>query len=176
MRTVQRLGAITLVGGLTGCVVAPLPPQQIPLVAVPGPAKTDVVFRQDDLACRAAAVELPPDAPAPARPAPTAQGTTSPAAAVSSPDALPPMPPAVIYLRCMENRGNIVQPMAPAYASGPPVVYGYYPGYPVYAGFGDTYPWLYGDSFGFYRGGWVGGWGGGWRGGWGGGWRGGWRR
>jgi hypothetical protein len=148
MRIVLRTGMVLLLGGLSGCVVAPPPPlQPVPLVAVPGAAKTEAEFRQDDTTCRTAAAPLPP---APSQPA-------------TSGVQVPPGPaPAEAYLRCMSAHNNVVQPVAQA----EPALYGYYPAYPVYAGLYDPYPWLYGGyygGFGFYGrccGGYRGGYGG----------------
>ena len=145
MRQTIRCGTLALLTGLAGCVVAPPPPSpQIPLVAIPGPTKTQAQFQQDDTACRVAAVALPP-----------APGSAPAVAAPADPTAVPQqMPPGAIYLRCMASRDNVIEPLAPAR----PVLYGYYSDYPIYAGFGDTYPWLYGDYYGF---GFYGGFGGG---------------
>ncbi|WP_216850912.1 hypothetical protein [Acidisphaera sp. L21] len=189
MRAVGRVGSLVMAAGLAGCVLPPpLPPPPIPLVALPGPGKTEAQFQGDDGLCRNAANTVPRDgyaAPPPGarppqsnayRPAqPPPQGTQPADTYAGSAQAGEPPPvqvtPGMVYLRCMADHQNIVQPMAPAR----PVLYGYYPAYPVYAGFGGYYPWLYGDAIGFgFYGGWGGGWGG-YRGGWGGGgYRGGW--
>jgi len=161
MRRLWKFGAVMLLGGLAGC-VAPTPP---PLVAVPGPAKTDAAFRQDDAACRAVAAALPPvAAPSPVSQH-TAAASTNGQAAVQ-PAAAEPLatPPRVVYLNCMTAHNNAAVPLPrvqPAYVG--------YPAYPVYAGFGDYYPWLYGNDvvgfYGFY-GGCCGWYGGGFQGGW----------
>ncbi len=130
-------GAVLLTGVLAGCVAAPLPPPSAPLVAVPGPAKTEAEFRQDDAACRAAAAGLPPGAPD--------QPTAAQVNAVQANAAPPPaeaLPPGVAYLRCMTARRNLVQPLAP-----PVPLYADYPAYPVYAGIGFGYPFFYDDVF-----------------------------
>lgn len=198
MGLITRFLVLLLPVALAACVVAPpLGPPEVPLVAVPGPTKTEAQFRQDDATCRAASVELPPgdaDGPAAAaNPAPRASaggaaaGAADGRAAAATQQAPPTAaPPGVTYLRCMEVRNNLIEPLVP---DGPPL-YGYYAAYPVWASFGDPYPWYYGNyvSFGFYGGrwygrGWYGGryyggryyggyggrWGDGWRGGWAGG-------
>jgi len=172
VRTLRILSITSafLAASLAGCVAAP-PPEQIPLVAIPGPTKTETAFRQDDTACRVQSVQLPQ---APPRAAPPSATPPPPAAAVA---AYPPgvevaaYPPGVVYLRCMASRGNSVEPLAAA-----PVVYGYYPAYPVYAGIGYGFPAYYGPYVGvgngFYGGyGGYRGYGGGYRGGYGGGYR-----
>ncbi len=134
-------GALLLTGVLAGCVAPPPPQAQAPLVAVPGPAKTEAEFRQDDAACRAATAELPPDAPS----QPTAEQVRAAQAAAQGNVAPPPaeaLPPGVAYLRCMTARQNLVQPLAP-----PVPLYAYYPTYPVYAGIGFGYPFFYDDVF-----------------------------
>jgi hypothetical protein len=95
------------------------------LVAIPGPTKTEAAFRQDDIACRVALVPLASAAGDSSQPAPP-----------------PDVPPAVAYLRCMENRGNIIQPVLAA--RGP-----VRPAYPVGDYGGDYYPWVYNDSVSF---------------------------
>ncbi len=164
--------------GLAGCVAQP-PPAQVPLVAIPGPTKTEAAFRQDDVACRVALVPLP---------AADGDRPTLPAAPLDG--AAPAYPPGVQYLRCMASRGNTIEPY------GPVPVYAVYAPYPVYYGFGYGFPQYYGYvSFGLggryhggYGGRYYGGYGRGdhgWResrgfyGGGGGGWgghHGGWRR
>jgi hypothetical protein len=173
MTLIGRCGAVLVLGGLSGCVVAPLPQAPLPLVAVPGPAKSAAEFQQDDVACRtAAASSHPPAAPAaapaqPGQPAPQGQAQadqsqTDAASAVG------------IYLHCMESHNNVVQPLVPI----PPLIYagyagyGYAPFYGPYDGYGP-YPWLYDGYPGFYGAyfgvgyGWRGGYGygGGYRGG-----------
>lgn len=140
-----------LLAGLSGCVAAPsAPPMPAPLVAVPGPTKTTAEFQQDDIACRAAAAEPPPDLkPAPAALQPPA-GSNAASKDAPAPTRLESSPrPAtslgVTYLRCMNSRYNIIEPLS----ASQPITYGYYPAYPVYGGSSDYYPWLYG---GFYDG------------------------
>ncbi len=143
--SIARLIAPAVLAGLAGCTVAPPPPA--PLVALPGPGKTQVAFGQDDVACRTAAAQ---PAAAPATPVAPAASPTAGAAA------LPPLSPGEWYLRCMASRNNVIQPLAAA----SPAYYGYYSAYPVYAGFGDYYPFLYGVGFfgdGFYGRGFYGG-------------------
>ncbi len=150
MRLATAFAVVLLVGGLAGCVAPPPPPQPLPLVAVPGPTKTEVQFRQDDVTCRAAAVELPPGAPAqPTAAQPASVKGQTPANSAVAPAAA--LPPGVLYLRCMTARQNTVEPLAPL----APVVYGYYPAYPIYAGVGFGFPWFYDDAvaFGFHGGG-----------------------
>jgi hypothetical protein len=133
---------LLLTGVLAGCVAPPPPlPPQAPLVAVPGPAKTQADFQQDDAACRAAVAGLPPGAPN----QPSAEQVRAAQAAAQANVAPPPaeaLPPGVAYLRCMTARQNLVQPLAP-----PVPLYAYYPAYPVYAGIGFGYPFFYDDVF-----------------------------
>ncbi len=164
MTLIGRCGAVLLLAGLSGCVVAPLPQAPLPLVAVPGPAKTAAAFQQDDTACRAEAAS--PSTSGPSAPASAAPGQPSaPAQGDQSQDAA--MAASGVYLHCMESRNNVVQPIAVAR----PAVYGYYPYYGPYGGYGP-YPWLYDGYYpgfygvyGFYGGyyGWRGGYG--WHGG-----------
>ncbi len=136
-----------LLSGLTGCVAGPPPP--VPLVAVPGPAKTQAEFRQDDAACRAAAVDLPSmTGRSSGRALTTAPGSGS-APVQPAVEQEPAPPPGVTYLRCMAGRNNIVQPFTPPRLAG----YGYAPSYGPYDGYG-AYPWLYDGAvgFGFYGG------------------------
>ncbi len=144
MRKIAALTAILLAGGLAGCVMPPPPPPQAPLVAVPGPAKTEAAFRQDDTACRAAAADLPAGAPS----QPTEAQRRAALSAATQADAVPPppeaLPPGVAYLRCMTARQNLVQPLALAVPT-----YAYYPAYPIYAGVGFGYPFFYDDAFAF---------------------------
>ncbi len=183
--TMVRAGIVLAIGGLAGCVSAP-PPAQVPYVAVPGPTKTEAQFRQEDTACRVAALQLPPGpgVTGPTQPAPgqptgrllpaqpqgtQAQATQAQAAqgpAGQSDTAAAPFyePPGVSYLRCMAARNNLIEPLQ----SELQPVYAYYPAYPIYVGsyygFGGYDPWLYGAGFyGFYGGRF-----GGWRGGYGG--------
>jgi hypothetical protein len=168
MALTGRCSVALLLSGLSGCVVAPLPQRPLPLVAVPGPAKTAAEFQQDDVACRAAAAPAPgPGSAAPAQTSPSA--TPSPAQPGQSQDDAAGA--AGTYLHCMESHNNVVQPLLPArplvYAAYAP--YGYFPGlYGPYDGYG-VYPWLYDGSYGAYFGGgfygWRGGYGGGDRGG-----------
>lgn len=142
MRSSAALGVILLAGGLAGCVAPqpPLPPT--PLVAVPGPAKTEAAFQQDDAACRAATASLSSNAPV----QPTAEQLRAAQSAAPEAGAVPPsaetLPPGAAYLRCMTARQNLVQPLAPAVP-----LYAYYPAYPVYAGVGFGYPFFYDDLF-----------------------------
>lgn len=136
---------------LSGCVLAPPPaayaPQQVQYVAVPGPARTEAQFHQDDLGCRAAAVQLPPGPGV--SPAPRPPGTVQPASEAPEQE-----PPGVTYFRCMAAHGNQIQPLPQA----PPPLYAAYAAYPVYVGgYGDYYPWLYGP--GYFGGGFYGGYG-----------------
>lgn len=150
-------------GVLAGCAAPPPPPlaylpppvqQSGPLVAVPGPGKTQAAFQADDQSCRADADQVPPTA---ANLAPPADPN------VMDPNA--PVPPGVVYLRCMTARGNQVQALQAAAA---PVLYAYPVAYPVYAGVGFGFPLFYDSAFifrfygrrfygpyygGFYRGG-----------------------
>ena len=155
MHIVMRTGVVLLLGSLAGCVVPPPPPPPaIPLVAVPGAAKTAADFKQDDTACRAEANPPPSTASQP-----TAAGTQPPAAQPT-----PNPAPAETYLRCMSAHNNVVQPAAATL----PAVYGYYPAYPLYAGLYDPYfyPGFYGGYYGAF--GFYGGCCGGFRGGYGG--------
>lgn len=148
-----------LMAGLAGC-VAPQP-QNVPLVALPGPAKMEAEFRQDDTTCRAASVTLPAE-PA-ARTAQPTPGTAQPAPGAAQAAPEQGFSPGMLYLRCMAARGNTVEPLAPVR----PVLYGYYAPYPVWVGYGGLYyPWLYGNyiGVGFYGGGFYGGGWGGYRG------------
>lgn len=145
--------AATVVLALGGCATPPPPPPPL-LVAYPGPTKTTADFQADDTACRGLAAQ-PPGPPQPAL-----TGRSSAAAAESRvPQSSPPNPndaqqagtppqspstPGSIYLQCMAARYNIVQPIEPDV----PVAYAYYNPYPVYLGYGDYYPFLYGSYFG----------------------------
>lgn len=157
-------GALGL-GVLGGCVApvpvyqAPLPQQEAPFVAVPGPGKTEALFRQDDAYCR-----LPQSlTPVPIRATGQAIGQGAPGLQASAqggvqaqvqqpgvpPDDMSRLTPGVVYLQCMETRNNLIEPMQVA---APPAVYGYLQPYPVYAGpwYGYGYPWYYGSvGFGF---------------------------
>ena len=71
--------AALLIGGLGGC-AAQSPAQPSPLVALPGPAKTELQFREDDAACRTEALQAssnvpsqptPPSLPSPNPPRPS---------------------------------------------------------------------------------------------------------
>ncbi len=134
-----RAAALTLLAGLAGCATQyaqPVGNGPVPLVATPGPTKTEAEFRQDDTHCRAQAVQLPPtDSPN----SPNVNARVNPAG---------PYPSGVIYLRCMANAHNTIEPL--------PVqqpIYTYYEPYPVFVGVGYGYPWFYGYSFsrfGFY--------------------------
>ena len=149
MRGIKTFAALVLSGGLAACTAAAPPLQPVPLVAVPGPTKTEAEFRQDDTACRAAAVVLPAN---PSTPSTRPAAPSTPTAAPSNGQATNPVagqaqdsaPPGLVYLRCMEARQNVVQPLAPAQ----PVLYGYYAPYPIY----DSYPFYYGGYPFFYGG------------------------
>jgi len=150
--------AALLMGGLGGC--AAQGPAQ-PLVTLPGPAKTEAQFREDDAACRtealqaSAAVPTQPTAAQPAVAQPVAAqpplGQGQPSANTAAAAA---MPPGVVYLRCMTVRQNVVESLNPP----PPPLYGYYAPYPIYAGVGFGYPFFYDNffAFGFYHGGYGG--------------------
>ena len=139
MRRAVAWGAVLLTGVLAGCVA---PPSPQPLVAEPGPGKTDDAFRQDDAACRTVAVEPPPAQPG-GTPASTAPATVQPPANATPPTVgtapvVETLPPGAVYLRCMTARQNLVQPLAPAAP-----LYAYYQPYPIYAGVGYGYPFFY---------------------------------
>ena len=165
MRAFRRLGCLALLSALGGCVLAPpLPPPPAPLIALPGPGKTQAQFTADDASCRAAADATPIEGlavsvqPTPGEPPPgkPPSGTSAAVPAPGSPGGQPQtilVTPGMVYLRCMTAHNDAIQPLAPIH----PVFYGYYPAYPIYAGFGDYYPFLYGDWIGF--GYWGGGWG-----------------
>lgn len=148
MRGIRAFAALVLSGGLAGCTAAAPPLQPAPLVAVPGPTKTEAEFHQDDTACRAAAA-LPANPSTPStRPAaastPTAVPSNGQAANAIAGQVQEAPPPGLVYLRCMEARQNTVQPLVPAQ----PVLYGYYAPYPIY----DSYPFYY-RSYPFFYGG-----------------------
>lgn len=174
-KALVRAGITVAAGGLAGCVVLPPASLQVPYVAVPGPTKTEAQFRQEDMVCRVAAVQLPPGpgGTEPAGPAPGQVGAGSQAIqrqaaqAQARPQALPEAaalsePPGVTYLRCMAARNNLIVVLRPELQS----VHAYYPAYPIYAGgsgYGSYDPWLYwAGLYGVYGGGF-----GGWRGGYG---------
>jgi len=149
--------AALLMGGLGGC-AAQLPAQPSPLVALPGPAKTEAQFRDDDTACRTEALQA--SANVPAQPTAAQPAVAQPAAAQPALDQSQPsantavaaaMPPGAVYLRCMTARQNVVEALNPT----PPPLYGYYAPYPTYAGIGFGYPFFYDNffAFGFYHGG-----------------------
>ena len=167
MASGRLLAALALVG-VTGCTVIPPPPP--PLVALPGPTKTQASFAQDDVVCRVAAGQAQPAAVAPRAP-PAQPATPAASTAPLAPGSAAPLPltPGELYLRCMASRNNVIQPLAVVR----PAFYGFYDAYPVYAGFGDYYPFLYGGYFGGYYGGFRGGYYGGFHGGFGGGYGGG---
>jgi hypothetical protein len=120
----SRIFVVLAAASLPGCV--PLPPRPPPpLVATPGLGKTQAQFSQDDIACRVAVVDMPAAGAETSKPAPP-------------PDA----PPGVAYLRCMENRDNIIQPMRVVWPRPRP-------NYPVGDYGGDYYPWVYSDSVSF---------------------------
>ena len=130
---VRTLGLIVVVGVLSGCVqVPPVPPAM--LVAYPGQGRTEAVFRTDDAACQGEAARWGAAAGAP----------------VAAGEAVEGLSPGQVYLRCMAMRGNVVQPMVASMPAA--VVYRSYLAYPVYSGFGDYSPWLYGGygGFGYY--------------------------
>ncbi len=116
----MRVAAVLAAAVLAGC---SLPPPPSPLIALPGPTKTPEQFSQDDIACRVALATIPP-----------AEGEAS------QPASPPDLPPGAAYLRCMQNRGNLIQP---AFVAQPR------PDYPVGAYGGDYYPWVYNDSVSF---------------------------
>ncbi len=113
----MRIAAVLAVAVVTGC---SLPPTPSPLIAIPGPAKTPAEFSQDDIACRVALANIPAGAGEADKPAPA-----------------PDLPPGAAYLRCMQNRDNLIQP---AFVARPR------PDYPVGDYGGDYYPWVYNDS------------------------------
>lgn len=147
--------------GSAGCVAAPPPPPApvyavqapvqapaqapAPLVAAPGPGKTEAAFQADDRACRADVERLPKQAAA----QPTAEQLRAAQATEADPNVPPPppeaLPPGAAFLRCMTARGNQVQALQ-AEAQVLPA-YGYLPAYPVYAGIGYGYPYFYDDVF-----------------------------
>ena len=152
-RWLGRVGSVAMLGALAGCVLPPpLPPPPPPLVALPGQGKTQAQFQADDALCRSAADASPPAGQTITVPA-AASGQANAPATVQTVQVTPGM----VYLRCMADHQNLVQPLAPVR----PLYYGFYPAYPIYYGFGDTYPWLYGNyvgfGFGFYGGGFYGG-------------------
>ena len=147
-----------LLGALGGCAEPPPPPQSPPLlVAYPGPTKTTAQFQADDAVCRSAASHpagaIASGPGSPMRAPTTSGGNETPSSATPDPAApqlagtppTPPSTPGTVYLQCMAAHYNIVQPVAPDV----PVAYTYYDPYPVYLGFGDYYPFLYGGYFGF---------------------------
>lgn len=142
MRMATMLKSALVVGGLAGCAAQP----PTPLVALPGPAKTEAQFREDDAACRTEALRAPASAVAQSAASQPAPGQDQASASTAT-----VMPSGVVYLRCMTARQNVVAPLEPA----PPALYGYYAPYPVYAGVGFGYPLFYDTAFapGFYRGG-----------------------
>ncbi len=150
------LGAAAAALGLAGCVPPPPPPvyavpapaavpgQEAPLVAVPGPGKSEAAFQADDQACRADVARLP--ARSGARPTPAQLRAAQAAAADPSVPPPPPeaLPPGPAFLRCMTARGNQVSPLQAQQAFP---AYAYLPAYPVYAGVGFGYPFFYDDPF-----------------------------
>lgn len=118
--------------GVAGCVANPPPVANgpVPLVATPGPTKTEAEFRQDDAQCRARAVQL--------------SSGNFPASSSSSARINPdgPYPSGVVYLRCMASAHHTIEPLPQRQP-----VYGYYEPYPVFVGVGYGYPWYYGYSF-----------------------------
>ena len=161
----SRFGGVLVLAGLAGCVADPqdVPSLPMPLVAVPGPTKTEAEFRQDDAACRAGAVEPSLGAGRTPTTLQSAANSKTNAANVNAPTPLQTSQPAetapdVTYLRCMGSRYNTIEPLSVSQT----VTYGYYPTYPVYGGSSDYYPWLYdglygGLGLGFYGGGFYGG-------------------
>ncbi len=147
--------AALLMGGLCGC-AAQSPAQPSPLVALPGPAKTEVQFREDDAACRTEALQASSNVPSQStavQPAVAQTAAAQPTLGQGQPsaDTAAAMPPGVVYLRCMTARQNVVESLNPT----PPPSYGYYAPYPLYAGVGFGYPFFYDNffTFGFYHGG-----------------------
>lgn len=164
MRGTGLAGAMLLSVGVAGCVAVPppvpmyaVPPQApmaagaaagapSPLIASPGPGKTEAVFEADDRACRADVRRLPKRA---AAAQPTEAQLQAAQAEQADPNVLPPppqaLPPGAAFLRCMTARGNQVQPLQPEVQALP--AYGYLPAYPVYAGVDYGYPFFYDDVF-----------------------------
>jgi len=133
--------AALLMGELGGC-AAQSPAQPSPLVALPGAAKTEAQFREDDAACRTEALQAPsnvPSQPTAVQPAAAQSAAAQPTLAQGQPSAntaaAAAMPPSVVYLRCMTSRQNVVGSLNPT----PPPLYGYYAPYPLYAGVGFGY-------------------------------------
>ena len=120
------------------------PVAEAPLVAVPGPGKTEAQFQADDRVCRADIARLPAR-----QRQPTAAQLRAAQAAEADPNAPPPppsaLPPGAAFLRCMTARGNQVQPLQAQGQALP--VYANLPAYPVYAGVGYGYPYFYDDVF-----------------------------
>ena len=167
--TMRRVGLAAILAGLTGCVAAPPPVYSPPpLVAVPGPAKTQAQFTQDDGACRAEAgqaAQTSQPQPAPGQVQGVAPGQsqaqqpTSPSSGYASSgqvanapagaqQAAGQAPPGLVYLRCMSARNNLVEPLPTA----APPAYAYYVPDPLYP-YGDYAPFLYsGYGFGFFGG------------------------
>ncbi len=164
MRGTGLAGAMLLLVGVAGCVAAPppvpvyaVPPQapaaapasvaasSAPLIASPGPGKTEAAFEADDRACRVDVRRLPRRAAA----QPSEAQLQAAQAAQADPNVPPPtpeaLPPGAAFLRCMTARGNQVQPLQPEVQALP--AYGYLPAYPVYAGVGYGYPFFYDDVF-----------------------------
>lgn len=162
MRGTGLAGAVLLSVGVAGCVAAPPPvpvyavPLQAPaaaaaaapsapLIASPGPGKTEAAFEADDRACRVDVRRLPRQAAA----QPTEAQLQAAQAAQADPNVPPPppeaLPPGAAFLRCMTARGNQVQPLQPEVQALP--AYGYLPAYPVYAGIDYGYPFFYDDVF-----------------------------
>ena len=140
------LATALMVGGLAGC--APVSVYQPALlVALPGPAKTQAAFHQDDADCRIQAAALP-------APPSQAQATQAPLRPGEDPSADPARLAGVTYFRCMTARNNVVE-LRPQQI---PVLYSYYEPMPIYGdyGDGDYFPWLYPGGvhgFGGYHGG-----------------------
>ena len=135
MHATCRAALVTSLAGLAACAAGPGVTGRggngpIPLVATPGPTKTEAEFRQDDLRCRTQLVQLPQGN---AAAAPSASARINPEG---------PYPTGVMYLRCMANAQNTIEPL-----SMQRPVYGYYEPYPVFVGVGYGYPWYYGYSF-----------------------------
>ena len=136
--------AALLMGGLGGC-AAQSPAQPLPLVALPGAAKTEAQVREDDAACRTEALQAPsnvPSQPTAVQPAAAQSAAAQPTLGQGQPSAntaaAAAMPPGVVYLRCMTSRQNVVESLNPT----PPPLYGYYAPYPLYAGVGFGYPFF----------------------------------
>ena len=89
MNTASRFAGVALCA-LAGCVAPPPPvavqPQQVPLIAAPGPGKTEARFNADGAACRAEADRAP-------RPVAAATTPGVPPGTVGAPQAPDVVPP-----------------------------------------------------------------------------------